>query len=654
MGPTSACWLTLGISLFFFIGSIAFGIYRHVSDLKSDRANLKSKILTPLQIVLVGFFLALVVILYPVYHFGYFADQRGIFKILRSFSLSVQHTLQIFVLNIDFNIIKDFVVDSGKVDRVLGVIYSTYATIMYVLAPAMIASFILSLLKETSARIKYALSFGADIYVMSELNAKSLALATDIKKQAGRKLIVFAGVQKKDEDEDSELIDEAKHLGAICFKSDICDIGLKRLSKKIKRKLYFISEKEDENISKALAVIGDCRGNKNLNSKNTQFYVFATSVESEILLNSADIGDMKVRRVNDNKNLTWKTLRENSIFNDAVDCEEKDAKGEKQLNIAIIGCGNYGMEFLKAVCWLGQMPNYRLTVHVFDKDKDVEEKVRFVAPGLFERNKNFVDGECNFKIDFHPDTDVTSDKFIKELASVGRVTSVFVTLGSDELNISTATRLRIEFLRKGYPSDSPSIYPIVYSSTLHEIADGGEKLVIPTKDKDGNNLSYNLKFIGTLKDRFSVVNIELERLENMAFDYHKHWANLAKEEEREQALADAVKEYAQYEYPRASSMAQTIYGIYIVEYIKATKKEGEKFTQDDIVLYNDYEHRRWSAYMRAEGYTKSAAKNHLAKTHSDLKPFAELSEHDKKKDDVWHIALKLALEEEMRASDSKH
>ena len=49
------------------------------------------------------------------------------------------------------------------------------------------------------------------------------------------------------------------------------------------------------------------------------------------------------------------------------------------------------------------------------------------------------------------------------------------------------------------------------------------------------------------------------------------------------------------------------------------------------------EHRRWNAYMRAEGYVFSGSKdkrsrNDLAKMHHDLVDFSSLSEEDKRKD----------------------
>ena len=45
------------------------------------------------------------------------------------------------------------------------------------------------------------------------------------------------------------------------------------------------------------------------------------------------------------------------------------------------------------------------------------------------------------------------------------------------------------------------------------------------------------------------------------------------------------------------------------------------------------EHKRWSAYMRSEGYVfNEKIKDDIAKTHYDLKPFKVISDEEKKKD----------------------
>lgn len=631
MSLTTSCGIALAISMLIILVSIVLCIYKYVSYMRSDVQSSKY-ILTSLQIMVIGSFLALVTIFFPVYYVDYFAEEHGFLTVLKSILLSIQNTLQVYTLNAVFDGFNEFFKDPERVNQALRTVYTFYASVLYVLAPALVATFILSLFSETSARIKYALRIGADIYLFSELNERSITLAKDIKINPdlkGKKVIVFAGVQKKDGDECVDLLERAKRLGAICFKQDITNVRLKRAYKNIKRKLYFINENEDDNISNALDVIKECLKYKNLNSQKTELYIFAASVESETLINSTNIGNVKVRRVNDNKNLVWQTLRHNSVFEDA-DAAYPDSE-DRKLNIAVVGCGNYGTELLKALCWLGQMPKYSLSIHVFDKDANVEEKVRCIAPELIARNGIMQDGESQYSLYFYPNTDVTGSSFINELSKIGRVTSVFITLGSDILNVDTAIRIRTEFLRhKGYSETRPSIYPVVYSRVRSATADNGSKLVISSRDDE---ISYNLKFIGGIDARYSVENIEQTELEKTAQSYHLIWA---KRYGNQHAVYIATKKFDKYEYYRSSSIAQAIY----IEYLKKLKASKKIiFEAEDKVLFNEYEHRRWNAYMRAEGYVYAEDRYDLAKMHKDLKPFDELSDEDKAKDEVWSIAI---------------
>lgn len=576
-------------------------------------------ILSPLQAFIVCFFFAVVIALFPVNYM--LVNEAGFWSVLKTVLISVQNSLQVFTVNAEFDSIQTVMGGYG-VNEVLSRIYTVYTSVLFVISPALTAGFILSLFKETSARIKYSLHFKSSIYVMSELNEKSLTLAENIYNTIkGKKVIVFAGVNKGEDN--SELIDQAKKLGAICFKRDITKISLKPMSSSISRRVYLISEQEDENISLALTVINNSKKKTNLNCEKTKLYVFARSFESETLLNSIDVGKMQVRRVNDNKNLAWQTLQEISIFKDAE-------SSNNQMNVVIVGCGQYGTELLKAICWLGQMPYYSLKLHIFDKEENIEDRIKNIAPELVSKSGINKPGESNYSMYFYPKTDVNSAEFINKFNSLGKVTSVFVTLGNDEINIDTALKMRIVFSRdKKYDNTCPSIYPVVYSKLRKEMADSGRNLMIAGKvDGENKEHSYNLQFIGSIEDCYSIENIEQEELERDALKYHLIWAD-----NEEYAIA----QFSKYEYYRSSSKAQAIY----INYLKNLDPiKKEIFDDKKIVLFNEYEHRRWSAYMRAEGFVYADVRNDLAKKHPDLKSFFELSEKEQKKDNVWSIAIK--------------
>ena len=68
----------------------------------------------------------------------------------------------------------------------------------------------------------------------------------------------------------------------------------------------------------------------------------------------------------------------------------------------------------------------------------------------------------------------------------------------------------------------------------------------------------------------------------------------------------------------------------------AGKKAADMSIQERNTLEN-LEHRRWNAYMRAEGFvfsgsTDAASRNDLGKMHNDLVNYTILPEEEKRKD----------------------
>ena len=595
--------VVLCISIFLVALSIVLGRLLYSKNLKKhkDISTRRSYVLTPFQIFLLGFFLSAFVLFIPIYFYDYFATDSGFVRGIKTILLSIHNTIRLFILDGDFEIIKN-AVDANTVGDNLANVFTTYSAIIFVMAPVVTAGVVLSFFKNVSASVKYFCAPKADIYVMSELNDRSIALAQDILTNPtvlGKKLVIFTDVFEKEEEEKSELIEQARRLGAICFKKNITDINLKPNVKGITRKFYFVGDDEDANLRQSLVMIARCRENKVFNTSNTQFFVLSNSVESETLLNSADKGNMRVRRMSLARNLAIDTLQKRSIFEKAV------VEGEEKLiNIVIVGLGGYGQEFFKTISWCGQMKGYKLNIHLFDMIEDIESQIRGFAPEVVKYNHKKIEGEPFYDIYYHNAMDVKSQEFLEELSLIDNITTVYVTLGDDELNIETAMRIRMILARKG--NNDADIMAIVYSSIKNEtIKQNG------IKDVSGND--YAIDFIGSMEERYTLNFIEQNELEQEGLRIHLSWSNTVEEKKANELL------YEKYEYNRRSSMAQALHGQYRE---KLGLKDSANVTErEDRVM----EHNRWNAYMRAEGYVYGSKKNHVARTHTDLVPFDSLT-----------------------------
>lgn len=531
------------------------------------------------------------------------ADLSGI-GYLRATLLSVFNSMQVFAAGCEF---ENVVENMSQCPGWLTVIYQAWISIIYVVAPMFTIGVVLSMLKNISAYLKYLLAYFKEVYVFSELNDKSLVLASDIKNKNRKAIVVFTDVFEDNEEKIYELIEQAKKLGAICFKKDILVVDFNKHSHTKDLSFFTIGNNETENLNQTLKLIENYK-----EREGTRVYVFSTKVESEPLLAAVDKGKVKVRRINEVQSLVNRILYErgNGLFETAKETEV----GAKTISAVVVGMGNHGTEMVKALTWFCQMDGYKLKIHAFDRDPLAEEKFIAKAPELMSEDYNGVDieGEAQYTIRVHPSIDVASITFAKEISKINDATYVMVALGNDDVNINTAFNLRMYFERLKI---HPVIQEIVYNSQQKKALKG---------IKNYRGQEYDIEFIGDMESSYTEDVIINSELEGDALKRHMKWG---KEEE-----------FWTYEYNYRSSMASAIH---MKARIKcgipgATKKE-EELTDEERNIIEALEHRRWNAYMRSEGYVFSGSKekssrNDLAKMHHDLVDFSSLTEEEKRKD----------------------
>ena len=521
----------------------------------------------------------------------------------RAFLLSVFHSMQVFTIGCEFDIVKQGMIDCpGDLE----VKYQMWATVLFVLAPIFTFGFVLSLFKNLTAYVKYICSYFKEVYIFSELNDRSLALANDIKRNHKKVAIVFTDVFEDNEENSYELADQARKMGAICFKKDLLVINFKRHAPGKAISFFTIGSNETENLNQTLKLI------RMYNHRpNTHVYIFSTKVESELLLASVPKGAIKVRRINEVRSLVNRVLYENGegIFRSAGETE-----GGRKISAVVVGMGRHGTEMVKALSWFGQMDGYKLEINAFDKDPLAEEKFVALAPELMSSDYNGVElkGEAQYTITIHSDIDVTTHSFAEKIKEITDASYVMVALGDDDVNISTAVNLRMYFERIGI---HPVIQAIVYNSQQKKALEG---------IRNYRNQPYDITFIGDMDSSYTEAVIIDSELEEEALQRHLKWGN--------------EEEFWTYEYNYRSSMASAIHmRARILCGIPGASKREEELTQQERDTIETLEHRRWNAYMRAEGYvfsgsTDKKSRNDLAKMHHDLVNYAALSEETKRID----------------------
>ena len=205
--------------------------------------------------------------------------------------LSIFNSMQVFTAGCEFgNVLENM----AQCPEWLSIIYQAWISVIYVVAPMFTIGVVLSLFKNVSAYLKYFRTYFKDVYVFSELNDKSIVLASDIKSKHKKAAIVFTDVFEDNEETIYELIEQARNLGAICFKKDILVVNFKKHSESKSISFFAIGSNETENLNQSLKLIENYR-----NRDNTHIYIFSTKIESELLLTAIDKGKVKVRRINE-------------------------------------------------------------------------------------------------------------------------------------------------------------------------------------------------------------------------------------------------------------------------------------------------------------------------------------------------------------------
>ncbi len=587
-------------------------------------------VVTPRNILFVGTFSSAAVMFVPIF-FEKYAQSDTLPRLIKTILLSVYHGLKLFLVDGEFDLVGDVLIGAEQLPATL---CALLAAALFVTAPILTVDYVLSFFKNISSYRKLWWRFFRDLYVFSELNERSLALAQSIVKKDKKNVIVFADVFDKNEERSFELMDEAWKMGAICFKKDIVSINFKFHSKESKLSFFAIGMDDIENVNQSFGVIEHYK-----ERKNTMLYVFSTSLEGELMMAATQKGEIKVRRIKDVRSLIYRTLFEmeetvieqkatglpaEEIVPDLFMSARPTEDGLKQIGAVVVGCGLHGKEMVKALTWFCQMDGYRVSIDVFDRDKLMRSKFAAECPELMSSAYNgvYVEGEAQYMIRFHTGSDphsgeqigldVDTIEFANEIKQLKGTTYVFVALGTDEDNIQTAARLRVLF-------EQMKIHPVI-----HAVVYNSQKKDALSDIKNFKGQSYDISLVGDLNTLYSEEVIIDSELEQEALQRHLKYG--------------PEETFWQYEYNYRSSMASALHmRARIACGIPGADKREEDLTEAERAAIEPLEHRRWNAYTRSEGYIYSGSqdkksRNDLGKMHPDLVNFEALSDEKKRMD----------------------
>ena len=585
----------LAVSVIIFIATIATSL-----DIKNKRRRPTAAYYT----FAAGTFLAATAMFIPIYADQFAHDTGEVFKTLL---ISVHNTMRLFVLDGEFDIIKDFAQGIGSG---LDIAFSMYAAILYVIAPLLTFGVVLSFFKNVAAYRRYIWAFGRDTYIFSELNEESIALARSIVDNEPSAALVFTDVFTGNDETSCEQHNTARSLGGVCFKQDILFINWGMHSKKKKLAFFIIGKNEDENIVHTKGLVDSYR-----ERENTSLYLFSESTQSEMTVAHLDKGKMRVRRINEARSIVRENMYTNGtkIFDSALPGED----GRKEISAVIVGLSDVGKEMLKGLSWLCQMDGYHVTINAFDADKNAENIFVGECPELMSDriNGQKIPGECEYDIKIHSGVIPGSAEFTRIFNEIPMPTYVLVALTDESQNVKQAVFVRMLLERRG--AKGTLLQAVVRNSLVKEVIGSACNF---------KGQAYNIDFIGDVDTTYSEAVILKSELEAKGLKQHMKYPGSQEDD------------FWNFEYNYQSSISLAIH-MKMRKHcnIPGADKTDAELTPEEKNIIERLEHNRWNAYVRSEGYIYSgspekSSRNDLGKMHNDLRPFDDLSEATKRLD----------------------
>ena len=461
--------------------------------------------------------------------------------------------------------------------------------IAFIAAPLMVSSLLISFIGDAAERIRYFFSFSPRCCVFSGVNSNSVTLAKNIAKEEGRKTFVFCNSK----DADKELRVQARELGGILLYKKCSN--LKPAARFKEFEYYLVSGHEDENIEMAEGVISLTDKMKRESITVNAFVENGTNVQFlESLANSKNNGSkikIRLRCIDVVMLLCNKIVYEFPLFD--------LAKDNRNISVAIVGCGKIGMSMLKTVYYAGVIDGYSLKIKVYDRiAKRIEQEFYAKCPEIKnDKTVEFIE------------VDVNSVEFKTKLKEYsGDATYVVVSMTDDQLNLSIADRL-CGLFRRWRDFDNNAV-PQIFTRISSDIK--AQPLT--------NNIEFingrHIHLFGASESLLSNATLFNSNLENLAFAVHLAYAKALGDDCGSGKYQEAWCDFQNNEYNRRLSVGAALH---IPAKIKiclgddadcknllsdeALGKFSKKVKEPGMVeKLAACEHERWVAFMKADGY----------------------------------------------------
>ncbi len=527
--------------------------------------------LNGIQLFIIGLFFA-ASLFYAPYYLEMFVSEQLVERVGKTLLMSIHHAISIFVVALNYEDVYLYASDYG----VIGTVYACYGAFLFVVAPLTTFGFIFTYANNFNAYLKILFFPRRKVYVFSELNNYTIALAGDVRKKERKSILIFTGVS---ENVKASMMEEAKNMHARCIKADILSFHAKTLKMKNRITYVLLNEKESENLSDIYCMI-----NSEQPSKMRDVYVCLDS--NNALSEIHNYSNLNIYRFDNVHSLVLEIIGKTGV---ELFCDNHFSDSdEKTIKVLLVGMGRIGTQFAKTFAWYTQVDGYKTEIYAFDKSETAKERFEHECPGFFDENTAT---NCDIKI-FDGYLAGTSG-FDEKIKQIENIDYAFICLGNDELNINTAYDIRSLLAGNNSKLKIQTVVSDIYKG----------KMLKAKKPSD-------IEFVLDIETIYSYdVFFAPDKIEKM-IDVHSNWCGKC---DRDRISKEMFESEDNFKSTEAFVISDNVY-----ECLQLTKER--KMIS---------EHRRWVNYMYSIGYKYGTVRDKIKKTHPCLVEWEKLPQEFK-------------------------
>lgn len=525
-------------------------------------------------VILILLFAATYVAYFPIITAAYDAETALLGNLL--------HTLRVISLDADFLEYYDLVTQSVR-SGLIGKVYLTVLGLLHVLLPivSMVGVYSIIVRYFAGVQLRAINRHKRPLYIFSEPNTASEALAASIRASAPKCDIIFASSPDKAEGKSTMRKQRSS------FQSGSMT-SLKINHKKGKDIYYVCCADDDRNLNDALRLLEASAARSKECQQHTHILLFSELDDIDILVDSSDKAATDVRVINKSEEIAYKLLNEHPLY---------DAARDGTVSVLLVGLSSVNIALFRAISWCGQLSDCKLKIDV--AGIGIEPQI--------EQLKNRVPALCSGWHDvrfFSCDTEQALEAYLTE--NCAKANYICVSGGSDADNIDRAIRLRrLYYGIDGAYDNPPQLYVHTDSEEKHSVVEA----LRTSETNPARRVSYGLTPFGSSAEVFTYRDVIDPDRETLSRNVHLVYTDIFSDTEID--VPDALEQYNLFEVNKRSNRANAMHiryklallGLDYTEDADAREVELTDYLSDErLEELTLAEHDRWMAFLESEGW----------------------------------------------------